>query len=175
MLENYLMLPRANVLYFDGNVFKEVANDLIFANGINVSPDGSRLYVAETTPHTIQTFNRDLFSGKLTPDVTFTLPAGPDNIDVDEKGDLWVAALTLPISAMRPTSLRPRSTSITCSARSFGSASNSRSSSSSSSGVAPRGRVPAIGRTVTSSAACRPPGAPESPEMRPPPGNRRNR
>jgi arylesterase/paraoxonase len=91
-LENYLMLPRADVLYFDGNVFKEVANGLVFANGINISPDGNRLYVAETTPHTVQTYTRDLFSGKLTPDVTFTLPAGPDNIDVDEKGDLWVAA-----------------------------------------------------------------------------------
>ncbi|MEI9929635.1 MAG: SMP-30/gluconolactonase/LRE family protein [Rhizomicrobium sp.] len=92
MLETYLMLPRANVLYFDGNVFKEVANNLVFANGINISPDGNRLYVAETTPHQIQTFNRDLFSGKLTPDATFTLPSGPDNIDVDDKGDLWVAA-----------------------------------------------------------------------------------
>jgi arylesterase/paraoxonase len=91
-LENYLMLPRADVLYFDGNVFKEVANNLVFANGINISPDGNRLYVAETTAHRIQTFTRDLFSGKLTPDVTLTLPAGPDNIDVDEKGDLWVAA-----------------------------------------------------------------------------------
>jgi arylesterase/paraoxonase len=91
-LENYLMLPRANVLYFDGNVFKEAVTGLVFANGINVSPDGNHLYVAETMAHRIQTFVRDPFSGKLTPDVTFTLPAGPDNIDIDEKGDLWVAA-----------------------------------------------------------------------------------
>jgi arylesterase/paraoxonase len=91
-LENYLMLPRANVLYFDGNVFKEAANGLMFANGINVSPDGNHLYVAETKAHRLQTFVRDPFSGKLTPDVTFTLPAGPDNIDIDTKGDLWVAA-----------------------------------------------------------------------------------
>lgn len=90
-LENYLMLPRANVLYFDGNVFKEVVNNLVFANGINVSPDGGRVYVAETTAHRIQTLTRDLFSGKLTQEATFTLPSGPDNIDVDEKGDLWVA------------------------------------------------------------------------------------
>ena len=59
--------------------------------------------------------------------------------------------LTLPVSAMRPTSLRARSISITCSARSFGSASNSASSALSCSCVAPRGRVPAIGRTVTTS------------------------
>ncbi|HVU22237.1 MAG TPA: SMP-30/gluconolactonase/LRE family protein [Rhizomicrobium sp.] len=91
MLENYLMLPRADVLYFDGNVFKEVANNLVFANGINIAPDGSRIYVAETTAHRIQTFTRDPFSGRLTQEATLTLPSGPDNIDVDEKGDLWVA------------------------------------------------------------------------------------
>ena len=93
-LENYLMLPRANVLYFDGNVFKEAANNLVFANGIAVSPDGNRIYVAETTARRIQTFTRDLFSGKLTQEATFDLPSGPDNIDVDEKGDLWVATHT---------------------------------------------------------------------------------
>ena len=56
---------------------------------------------------------------------------------------------TEPVAATRPTSLRPRSISITCSARSFGSASSSAASASSSSGVLPRGRVPAIGRSVT--------------------------
>ena len=44
-----------------------------------------------------------------------------------------------------PTSLRPRSTSITCSARSFSSARRSSSSARSSSLVAPRARVPASG------------------------------
>jgi arylesterase/paraoxonase len=91
-LENYLLLPRADVLYFDGSVFKEVAAGLVYANGIALSNDGNRVYVAETTAHRIQTFGRDLFSGKLTPENTFELPAGPDNIDVDDKGDLWVAA-----------------------------------------------------------------------------------
>jgi arylesterase/paraoxonase len=91
-LENYLMLPRADVLYFDGAVFKDVAANLVFANGIALSNDGNRLYVAETTAHRVQTFGRDLFSGKLTQENTFQLPSGPDNIDVDEKGDLWIAA-----------------------------------------------------------------------------------
>jgi hypothetical protein len=42
-------------------------------------------------------------------------------------------------AATRPTSLRPRSRSIRCSARSLGSARSSASSAASSSGVAPRG------------------------------------
>ena len=57
---------------------------------------------------------------------------------------------TLPYSHTRPRSLRPRSTSITCSARSFSSASRSSAIALSSSSVAPRGRVPAIGRVETS-------------------------
>ena len=50
-----------------------------------------------------------------------------------------------------PRSLRPRSTSITCSARSFGSRWSCSASSWSSAGVAPRGRVPAIGCVVSRS------------------------
>ncbi len=57
--------------------------------------------------------------------------------------------LTEPYSQTRPRSLRPRSTSITCSARSFSSASSSAAIRRSSSAVPPRGRVPAIGRVAT--------------------------
>src|SRR5207244_1049613 len=56
---------------------------------------------------------------------------------------------TEPSSETRPTSLRPRSTSMTCSARSFGSAFSSSSIWWSCASVAPRGRVPAIGRRAT--------------------------
>jgi len=90
-LENYLTLPRANVLYFDGMVFHEAASGLVFANGINVSPDGNHVYVAESTARRVQTFRRDPFSGKLTPENAFAFPSGPDNIDVGDKGDLWIA------------------------------------------------------------------------------------
>ena len=56
---------------------------------------------------------------------------------------------TVPYSQTRPRSLRPRSTSITCSARSFSSASRPSAISASSAASAPRGRVPAIGRVET--------------------------
>ena len=60
-----------------------------------------------------------------------------------------VSTSTEPYSHTRPRSLRPRSTSITCSARSFSSASRSAAISRSSSASPPRGRVPAIGRVET--------------------------
>ena len=73
--------------------------------------------------------------------------------------------LTLPIAATRPTSLRARSSSMRCSARSFGSASSSASSAWSSSSSAPRRRVPASGRIVTLRRAAAP-GSPGSSRRR---------
>ena len=58
--------------------------------------------------------------------------------------------VTDPASAIRPTSFRPKSISMRCSAISLGSLRSSASISSSSSRVRPRLRVPASGRTVTS-------------------------
>ena len=56
---------------------------------------------------------------------------------------------TVPGLATRPTSFLPRSTSITCSARSLASASSSFSKASSAAGSAPLARVPARGLLVT--------------------------
>jgi arylesterase/paraoxonase len=90
-LESVFILPRANVLFYDGMMFREAVTGLVFANGINVSPDGSHVYVAETTARRVQTFKRDPFTGRLEPENIFAFPSGPDNIDVGEKGDLWIA------------------------------------------------------------------------------------
>ena len=68
---------------------------------------------------------------------------------------IFAVSLTVPIWLTRPASFLPRSISIRCSANSFGSESNSCSKALSSSTVLPRGRVPAIGRTVISSSSIR--------------------
>lgn len=90
-VENYLLLPRANVLYFDGAVFKEAASGLVFANGIAVSNDGRHVYVAESTARRVKTFARDPFSATLAQESSLDMPSGPDNIDVAPDGTLWVA------------------------------------------------------------------------------------
>ena len=64
---------------------------------------------------------------------------------------MYLLTLTVPARATRPRSLRPRSTSITCSARSFGSRWSSSASSASSLASTPRGRVPAMGWVVSRS------------------------
>src|SRR6266568_3655965 len=72
---------------------------------------------------------------------------------------------TEPIWETRPTSLRPRSTSITCSARSLGSPCISAASRSSSASFLPRGCVPAIGRSSTRPSSMRTSTSGEEPTM----------
>jgi arylesterase/paraoxonase len=88
-LEDYLILPLAKVVRFKEGKFSVVADGFQYANGINYSPDGSTLYVAETTGRRLNVFDIDekhnLHLVQKIP--TYT---GVDNIDVDKKGKLWI-------------------------------------------------------------------------------------
>jgi len=91
MLEIYLLLPRANVVYYNGEVPRLAADGLHYANGIALSHDGSKLYVAETLGRAVRTYDVQPVSGSLVLKNEYSLPAGLDNIDVDASGNLWVA------------------------------------------------------------------------------------
>jgi len=90
MIEEYLQLAKGFVLYYNGDSFQVVAKGLAYANGINLSPDGKLLYVAATVGQEVLVYEREKETGKLTPRDTISLGTGPDNIDVDENGDLWI-------------------------------------------------------------------------------------
>ena len=88
-LEDYLRLGWATVVYFDGDQFREVADGLSYANGINLSPDGTRLYVAEVTHGRIREYSRDKQNGSLEELRRVDVGFGVDNIEVDpDTGDL---------------------------------------------------------------------------------------
>jgi len=90
-LEDYLRLPWANVVYFDGETLREVADGLSYANGINISPDSTRLYVAEVSRSRIQEYERNPLSGDLSHRRTLDVGFGVDNIEVDAAtGHLWI-------------------------------------------------------------------------------------
>jgi arylesterase/paraoxonase len=91
-VENYLKLRLSSVLYFDGSTFSEAAGGLGYANGINISPAGNRLYVAATTEKTLYRYDRDPRSNALGARHALFLDSGPDNIEIDDDGTLWVAA-----------------------------------------------------------------------------------
>lgn len=70
------------------------ASDMMSPNGIAVSPDGSTLYVAESTGNRISCFTRDSATGALSNRRVFaTLPDGgiPDGICLDDEGAVWAA------------------------------------------------------------------------------------
>ena len=91
-IEDYLQLAMSNILYFDGECFRVVAENLKYANGINMSRDGSWIYAAETTGKRISIFKRDITTNTLTFERSIYTDSGVDNIELDKNGDLWIGA-----------------------------------------------------------------------------------
>lgn len=88
-LEEYLQRSISYVNYFDGTTFRKVAENIAYANGIQVSPDKQVVYVASVTGRKVLVFDRasnnDLKKRKEIPVMT-----GADNIELDENGDVLI-------------------------------------------------------------------------------------
>jgi arylesterase/paraoxonase len=91
-LDDDLVLPRANVLYFDGNFFRVAANDLAFPSGAALSPDGRYLYVGEAYGRRLTTYERSQLSGALTEVSELAIPTNLDNLRLGADGVLWVGS-----------------------------------------------------------------------------------
>jgi arylesterase/paraoxonase len=90
-MEDFIPLKRSFVLYYDGKKMRVAAKGFGYANGINISADGKTLYLAATLDKAIHVFSRDAASGALTPAYDIGLGTGPDNIELDTSGNLYVA------------------------------------------------------------------------------------
>jgi arylesterase/paraoxonase len=91
-LGDVMLLRNANVVYYDGKAMSIATDHLLFANGINVSPDGKTLYVAESLGAALDVYTRDPATGILTGRDYTKLGTGLDNIDVQPDGALLIAA-----------------------------------------------------------------------------------
>lgn len=103
----YQAVPTAvvgKILYMPpgGRRWREVADDLNYANGIGVSPDQKTLYVSETVGNCILKFsiNQDgslsrrvnfALLNRLVPNKNTSWWLGPDSMKLDSKGNLYVA------------------------------------------------------------------------------------
>ncbi len=90
-LEAYFALPFASVVYFDGTKGGFAAKGLVYANGINQSPDGKTVYVSEFLKRRIDLFDRDPETGALTKRGQYSVNTNPDNIEIAADGGIWVA------------------------------------------------------------------------------------
>ena len=90
--KDLLQIPMGNVCFFDGKEAKILADGFLYANGINTSLDGKKLFVAATTGQKIKVFDRDIASGNLKENSEISI-RGADNIELDASGNLWVGCL----------------------------------------------------------------------------------
>lgn len=82
----------ATLVYFDGTQARVEATGLDFIAGLALSPDASRLYVAEALAQALRIYRRDARSGKLSLEEVVALRTAPDNLNVDDEGVVWIAA-----------------------------------------------------------------------------------
>jgi len=90
-LEAYLQLPKSYVVYFDGQHYKKVISHLRYANGLILSADKQKLYVATSTGQKILIYNLKA-NGDVSLQHYINTHTGNDNITVDAAGDLWIGA-----------------------------------------------------------------------------------
>jgi len=76
--------------YFDGKTARVVRDDIASGGGINVSADGSTVYVSETSAQRVRVLARNPADGAVTEKARIEVPTSPDNIDVAADGSLWV-------------------------------------------------------------------------------------
>jgi len=89
LMEEHVGLSLSNVVYFDGVDYKVVAKGIAYANGINFNANRNLLFVASPRKFLVKVYHTN-------PDYSLTfiedIPCGTgvDNIELDEKGNLWI-------------------------------------------------------------------------------------
>lgn len=90
-IKDLLTIGTGNVCFYDGHTVQATSIEgLKYANGINISRDGKKVYVAASTDRKILVYDRDSVSGALTLSDEINTGTGVDNIELDTEGNLWV-------------------------------------------------------------------------------------
>ncbi|MFN8353154.1 MAG: SMP-30/gluconolactonase/LRE family protein [Spirosomataceae bacterium] len=90
-LKDYLQIGTGYVAFYDGTRWqKTLASGIKYANGINISPDNTKLFVASTTGRSIFVYDINPASGAISPDDEIYLNTGVDNLEWDATGALWI-------------------------------------------------------------------------------------
>lgn len=87
--EDFLGHAAANVIYYDGKDYREVASSIAYPNGINWDPDRNLLYVASSRDFLLKVYQIEL-DGDLTIIEHIDCKTGVDNIEIAPDGSLWI-------------------------------------------------------------------------------------
>lgn len=91
LAEDYLGLAMSNVIYFDGMNFVEVANKIVYANGINLDSKRDLVFVASVRGFLVKVYQKNE-DNSLTFVENIYCNTGVDNIEFDSKNNLWIGA-----------------------------------------------------------------------------------
>ncbi len=89
-IEAYFALPFSSLAYFDGTNGAISARGLAYANGVNVSADGSAIYATEFLGRRVNVYARDRATGALKKRKSISVNTGADNVEVAGDGALWI-------------------------------------------------------------------------------------
>jgi len=92
--DRWLQLGRADVLFFNGQLFRPAVNGLSDPSAVAMSPDGQHMFIAARGERRLIALSRDAFTGTLTEQDSISLPMRPERISVDADGGVWVAGPT---------------------------------------------------------------------------------
>lgn len=110
-LEEFLQQARSYLLFFDGSDFTIAAAGLAYANGVNLSPDRTRVYVAASVGRTVSIYRRNPADNLLGLEQVIDVGTGVDNLEVAPEGSLWIGGhpklLTFVDYMADPTALAP--------------------------------------------------------------------
>jgi arylesterase/paraoxonase len=111
LTDDLLRRARAEIVHVKNGTFSVLADDLAYANGINVSADGSELYLSEASGRRLRIYARTPSTGAIQLKRTIELDQGPDNIELGPDGSVYVAGhpklMTFLRHAKNPSVLAP--------------------------------------------------------------------
>jgi arylesterase/paraoxonase len=101
-LQTYGVIAGGNILYFNGMSFRVAADGLYGVRSVLLTPDGTHLVASSLLTRSLKTFNREPLNGALSDGDGFTMPAAPEKLTLDNRGEIWAAghANLLPWRAM---------------------------------------------------------------------------
>jgi arylesterase/paraoxonase len=91
LAEDYLGFALSNVIYFDGENYREVASGISYANGVNYDKKRNLLFVASPRKFLVKVYNI-LDDGSLDFIENIDCGTGVDNIEFDTDGHLWIGS-----------------------------------------------------------------------------------